>query len=189
MNPVEIVASLLLLANIALVARRSIWNYPVGIAAVLLYASVFYGAKLYSDMLLQGLFLALNLYGWLNWARARALTGEVQVLTLGWTGRIAWIAGCAVATMAWGTLMHRFTDASLPWWDAAVAMTSIAAQILLSRRYLENWVLWILVDIVAVPLFAIRELWLTAGVYLVLLVVSGWGLIDWERAFRRRAAP
>lgn len=188
MNPLEIAASALLLVNIALVARRSIWNYPFGLAAVSLYAVLFFQTKLYSDMLLQGFYVALNLYGWFNWSRSKAEAGEVVVRTLGWPARAAWLAGCIALTAGWGALMHRFTDASLPWWDAGVAMTSVAAQILLSRRYLENWVLWIAVDVVAVPLFAVRGLWLTSGVYVILLGLSVWGLIDWRRAYRRRAA-
>lgn len=188
MNPLEIAASALLLVNIALVARRSMWNYPFAIAAVSLYAVLFYETKLYSDMLLQGFYVALNLYGWFNWSRSKAETGEVAVRTLGWGARVAWLAACAALTAGWGALMHRFTDASLPWWDAGVAMTSVAAQILLARRYLENWVLWIAVDLVAVPLFASRGLWLTAGVYVILLGLSVYGLIDWQRAYRRRAA-
>jgi nicotinamide mononucleotide transporter len=188
MNPLEVVASLLLLTNIALVARRSIWNYPFAIAAVSLYGVLFFQHKLYSDMLLQFFYLALNLYGWMNWSRSKADAGEVVVLTLGWRARAGWLAGCVVLTAGWGWLMHRLTDAALPWWDAGVAMTSVAAQILLTRRYLENWVLWILVDIVAIPLFAVRGLWLTSGVYVILLGLSIWGIIDWYRAEARRRA-
>lgn len=182
MNPVEILAALLVLVNIALVAKRSVWNYPFGIAAVALYGVVFLEAKLYSDMLLQGFFLVLNLYGWINWRRSRADAGEVVVLTLGWPARAAWLAGCALAIWGWGALMHRFTDAAAPWWDAGVAITSVAAQLLLARRYLENWVLWIAVDVIAVPLFAARGLWLTAGVYVVLLGLAIGGAIGWHRA-------
>lgn len=185
-NPFEILAALLVLVNIALVARRSVLNYPFGIAAVTLYAFVFFEAKLYSDMLLQGFFLILNLYGWVNWRRSRAQAGEVVVLTLGWPARAGWLAGSGLAIAAWGELMHRWTDAAAPWWDAGVAITSVVAQLLLSRRYLENWVLWILVDIVAVPLFAARGLWFTSGIYVVLLGLSIWGLIDWHRAIARR---
>jgi nicotinamide mononucleotide transporter len=189
MNPVEIVAALLVLVNIALVARRSVWNYPFGIVAVILYAFVFWEAKLYSDMLLQGFFLILNLYGWMNWARSRAAAGEVVVETLGWPARARWAAICGLAIWGWGALMHALTDAAAPWWDAGVAITSVIAQLLLSRRYLENWVLWIAVDIVAVPLFAVRGLWFTSGVYVVLLALSIWGLIDWHRSHARLKAP
>lgn len=188
MNPIELAAALLVLVNIALVARRSVWNYPFGIAAVTLYGFVFLEARLYSDMLLQGFFLALNLYGWWNWRRSQADAGEVVVLTLGWPARLAWLAGCGVAIWGWGELMYRLTDAASPWWDAGVAITSVAAQLLLARRYLENWALWIVVDAVAVPLFASRGLWLTSGIYVVLLGLSMWGALDWHQARARRRA-
>lgn len=185
-NPIESLAALLALINIALVARRSVWNYPFGIVAVALYGTVFLEARLYSDMLLQGFFLVLNLYGWLNWRQSRANAGEVVVMTLSWRARAAWLAGIAVAIAGWGWMMHRLTDAAAPWWDAGVAITSVAAQVLLARRYLENWVLWIAVDVVAVPLFAVRGLWFTSAVYIVLLGLSIWGAIDWHRAWAPR---
>ena len=184
-NTLEILAALLVLINIALVARRSVWNYPFGIVAVALYAVVFLEAKLYSDMLLQGFFLVLNLYGWVNWRRSQAQAGEVVVLTLGWPARAGWLAAIGAVILGWGWLMHRLTDAAAPWWDAGVAITSVAAQLLLARRYLENWVLWIAVDVVAVPLFAWRGLWFTSGVYVVLLGLSIWGMLDWHRARAR----
>ncbi len=84
--------------------------------------------------------------------------------------------------------MHSQTDASFPWWDAGVAMTSVAAQILLSRRYVENWVLWIAVDLAAVPLYAAKQLWFTAGLYLVFLGLAIWGLARWSRALRGEGA-
>ena len=90
--------------------------------------------------------------------------------------------GEAGAHMAQLMIRSRFTDAAFPWWDAAVAMLSVAAQILQSRRYFESWVLWIAVDLLAVGLYAARGLWLTAGLYLVFLVLAVWGLIEWARA-------
>jgi nicotinamide mononucleotide transporter len=183
-SPIETAAFLLGLVNVTLVVRRSIWNYPFALAMVTLYGWVFLGEKLYSDALLQGFFFAVNLYGWWNWERARARTGEVRVETLGTEARAAWLSGCAVATVGWGALMHGYTDAAYPRWDGAIAMLSIAAQILQSRRNWETWVVWIAVDLLAVPLFAAKGLWLTAGLYLVFLALSAWGLVDWLRARR-----
>lgn len=182
MSPIEVTASLLGLINIVLVVRRSIWNYPFALAMVALFAWIFSHEKLYSDALLQLFFFAVNLYGWWNWSRSRSASGEVVVETLGWAARGGWALGCAVVIGLWGALMHRLTDAAYPWWDGSIAVLSIAAQLLQSRRNWECWVLWILVDLLAVPLFAVKELWLTAGLYCVFLVLSGWGLIDWLRA-------
>lgn len=182
MSPIEVIASLLGLINVALVVRRSMWNYPFALAMVALYAWIFFHEKLYSDALLQCFFFAVNLYGWANWARSRAEAGEVRVETLGGGARVAWLAGCAAVTLAWGFAMHRFTDAAWPWWDGSIAVLSIAAQILQSRRNWECWVLWIVVDLLAVPLFAVKGLWLTAGLYAVFLALSALGLIEWKRA-------
>ena len=188
MSEVEWIAAALVLVNVALVARRSVWNYPFGLAAVSLYAVVFYEARLYSDMLLQGFFLALNLYGWVNWSRARE-DGGVPVGTMTTRARGLWAGATTAAWLVWSFGMYRFTDAAAPWADGAVAMASIAAQALLARRRVESWWLWILVDLIAVPLFASRGLYATSAVYVVLLGISIAGLVEWRRAASRGEAP
>jgi nicotinamide mononucleotide transporter len=80
--------------------------------------------------------------------------------------------------------MHRFTDASFPWWDAAVAMTSVAAQILMSVRRIENWWLWIAANLLSIGLYAAKALWITTGLYLILLAISISGLVAWRKAAR-----
>jgi nicotinamide mononucleotide transporter len=180
-SQLEWVAAALVLINVALVARRSVWNYPFALVAVSLYAIVFFGARLYSDMLLQGFFFALNLYGWANWLRAREASG----VPVGWMPmreRGLWVLAMVVAWVLWSGAMHRFTDAAAPWADGGIAMASIAAQWLLARRRVESWWLWILVDLIAVPLFAWRGLYATSAVYVLLLGISISGLIEWRRA-------
>lgn len=189
MNPLEIAAVLLGLANVALVVRRSMWNYPFGIAMVSLYFFIFFDARLYSDALLQIFFLVVNLYGWRNWLRSRRLAGEVVVTILSLRARIAWAAGTVAACAAWGTFMATYTDAAAPIPDAAIAGTSVAAQILLAQRRLENWLLWILVDMAAIGLFASRGLYLTSGLYVAFLGMACWGLFSWLRAWRADPSP
>ncbi len=182
MSPVEGVAALLILVNVWLVARRSIWNYAFGIAGVMIYAAVFFRAKLYSDMLLQAFFLVVQLYGWRQWRRSAIDAGEVVVERMTWPARFRWLAGIAVAIAGWGWLMHRLTDASFPWWDASVAMISIAAQILMSVRKIENWWLWIAANIVSIGLYGAKGLWITMALYVLLLGISIWGLVRWRAA-------
>lgn len=181
MTQIEWLAAVLVLINVALVALRSVWNYPFALVAVSLYAVVFYDARLYSDMVLQGFFLALNLYGWVSWLRAKGDSG----VPVGWMDRAsrqAWAAATIVAWIAWSFAMDRYTDAVAPWIDGAVAMCSITAQWLLARRRVESWYLWIIVDLIAIPLFAWRGLYATSAVYVVLLGLSIDGLIQWRRA-------
>ena len=120
MSELEWAAAALVLINVALVARRSVWNYPFALAAVSLYAVVFYDARLYSDMALQGFFFALNLYGWANWLRARQGDG-VPVAWMAVCDRWLWAGALVAAWLVWSFAMQRFTDAAGPWADGASA--------------------------------------------------------------------
>ena len=189
MSPVDGVAALLVLVNVWLVARRSIWNYAFGIAGVAIYGWVFFEAKLYSDMLLQVFFLVLNFYGLVKWRQSQTDAGEVVVERLGVGKRFLCGGGIAAAVLVWGWLMDHLTDAALPWWDAGVAMTSIAAQLLMSWRKVENWWLWIVANVLSIGLYGYKStidpmhpLWITAALYVVLLGMSLWGLARWRAA-------
>lgn len=188
MTGLEIAAFLLGIANVTLVVRRSIWNYPFGLAMVALYGRIFLDARLYSDAILQVFFFVVQVYGWWNWSRNRAQAGDVTVVRLRNRDRALWGIGCIIASAVWGYGMHRFTDASFPWADAVLAITSVAAQILMSRRAVENWWLWIAVDIGSVGLYAAKGLWLTMLLYAIFLGLAIWGLLDWRAAERRQAA-
>ncbi|RYD60837.1 MAG: nicotinamide riboside transporter PnuC [Sphingomonadales bacterium] len=186
MSPVEIAAAILGMITVSLVVRRSLWNYPFALAMVTLYGWIFWHEKLYSDALLQIFFFVVNLYGWWNWKRSKAETGQVRVETLSHRARFAWLLLCAGLILGWGTMMARYTDAHFPWWDGTIAMLSVVAQYLQSRRYIESWVLWIAVDLLAVPLFALKGLYPTAILYTVFLSLCVWGLSDWARARKVR---
>ena len=95
MTQIEWLAAALVLINVALVALRSVWNYPFALVAVSLYAIVFYDARLYSDMVLQGFFFALNLYGWASWLRAKARRVRSRSIGLSSTSRMARRTGSA----------------------------------------------------------------------------------------------
>lgn len=188
MESLENLAVLLGLANIVLIVRRSLWNYPFGIAMVAIYFFIFFETKLYSDALLQIFFLIVQLYGWWCWIKGRDTAGELIVERLSARAMLQWTIGLALATALWGWLMHSFTDAAFPWWDASVAMISVGAQIMLSRRYIENWALWVLVDADALGLYATKGLEKTAILYGVFLIVAAWGWWEWVRVERAQTA-
>jgi nicotinamide mononucleotide transporter len=183
---IEVGAVLLGLTNIALLIRRSIWNYPFGIAMVTLYAVIFFEAKLYADAGLQVFFFAIQIYGWRNWARARDAQGFVIVARAGpQTGLYAGAALAGAGVL--GLALDRFTDATHPFPDAAIAGLSIAAQVMMARRYLENWFLWIAVDVLAVGLFWVKDLKATAALYGVFLIMCLFGYASWRRAEKQEA--
>lgn len=183
MTSLEIVAALCGLANVGLLVRRSVWSYPFALVMVSLYGAIFWQQRLYSDALLQIFFFVVNIYGWVHWVQVKG-DGELPVRYLSAGMRVvigmATLAACAV----WGTVMHRYTDAAAPFWDGSVAMISVTAQILLARRYIENWLLWVVVDILAIGLFASRGLYITTGLYVVFLLLAGLGFWQWVKADR-----
>jgi nicotinamide mononucleotide transporter len=184
MSAIEIAAVLLGLINIVLIIRRSVWNFPVAIVMVSLYFLIFRDAKLYSDAGLQVFFIAVNLYGWWSWYRNKSGAGEVVVRRLTRLGYAEWIVASLALIGAWGFFMGNYTGTTYPYWDAAVAMLSVAAQILMVRRYVENWHWWIIVNLISIPLYVVKELYLTAGLYGVFLVLAIAGLVEWRKAER-----
>ena len=184
MGGIEIAAALLGVINVLLVVRRSIWNYPFGIAMVSLYFFVFWDAKLYSDALLQIFFLIIQIYGWWAWVRADRVDDGVIVRWMNRRAQAAWLSGTLVAIIAWGSGMTRFTDAVAPMADGAVAGLSVAAQILQSLRRVESWVLWIAVDSLAIGLFAWRGLEVTSALYGLFWVLAVLGFVEWSRKAR-----
>lgn len=189
MSPaVEAFAAALLLANVWLVARRSLWNYAFGIAAVCSYAFVFLEARLYAAFGLQFLFLALNLYGLANWRRAQSVSGDLPIGRLSGAQRIGTLLATLKLGVLIGLLLAFATDAVLPFWDAANTALALAAQYWQARRRVETWPLWVLVNIGSAGLYATQGLWFTASVYALLLLVALYGWREWLVVARDRGA-
>lgn len=171
--------------NVSLIIRRSVWNFPFGLLMVVLYAKIFFDYRLYSDALLQIYFFVIQIYGWWYWLRGRDQSGLIVVTRLSPT-RWPVYALLAVAGIALlGTAMDRLTDADYAYWDATIAILSVIAQFLMSRRILESWLIWISVDVLAIGLFATKGLHPTAALYAVFLMLASAGLLAWVRAYNR----
>src|SRR5262245_39333769 len=172
------------LANVYLKVRQNIWCWPVGIVMVTLYIYIFFEAKLYSDAGLQVFFLVMQFYGWYQWTRgpvehARSLSAITRLGRTGWTWTTA---GVVAGTATLGTVMHRFTDAALPYPDAFTTVLSVFAQFLLTYKVLDNWTLWIVADVVYIGVYSIKSLYWTAGLYVVFLVLCVMGYREWTAA-------
>nr|WP_236668544.1 nicotinamide riboside transporter PnuC [Hymenobacter rubidus] len=185
----ELVAVVTGFACVWLAARESIWNFPVAVVSCLLYIFVYYGAKLYSDCYLQGLFIALSLYGWYEWLYGGRDSTELGVTHA--TGREWLVSAFFVVnfTLGFGYYLHRHTDASLPYLDSFTTAGSIVAQYLLTRKRLENWLLWVLVDVIYVPVLWYKELYPTSLLYALYLGLAAYGYWQWRRDLRAPAAP
>ncbi len=186
MSSLEWGAAALLLINIILVARRSVWNFPFAIVGVALYAFVFWQARLFSMAGLQVFFLVINAYGWWAWRRGKAKDGEVMVRFLSATARILWLTLSMIAVIGWGWVMQRFAGGAFPYSDAAGAMLSVVAQLLMVWRYVENWVWWIAVNIISVVLFVESELYVSSALYMLNWGLAVYGFLAWSADARRQ---
>jgi len=186
-DPIEIVAVVMTLAGIALTIKEKISCWPVAIVGILAYLVVFIRARLYADAALQPIYVVQNLYGWWYWARGGERgQGQAPIVVLDWQSRFAWIAGTAVTSLIVGAGLARWTNAAAPYADAALSTTSLVANWLLARKVLENWWLWIAVNVGYVILFWKKHLLLSAGLYAVLLALAAAGLIEWQRSRERQ---
>lgn len=177
-------------ACVWLCVREHIWNWPLGLANNLLFFALFWHSRLFADMGLQVVYFAFGMYGWWNWLHADGWDGRAGrrgALPISRAPIREWLAIAALAPFAiWGLwlLLVRVQGAS-PFWDATTTVLSLVAQYLLCRKRLENWIVWIVVDAVYVPLYLSRDLHLTALLYAVFLVMCIYGL----RAWLRKGAP
>ena len=172
-------------ACVWLVARQSLWNWPVGLLNNGLFFVLFLGSRLYGDAVLQLVFGALALYGWWSWSGARRVDLPLRVTR---TPRAEWLVLAPLAALALGGaayVLARHTDSPVPLWDAGVLVGSLAATYGQARKRLESWWLWIAVDVVSVPLYVSRKLYPTAALYVLFAGLCVMGLREWTRALPR----
>lgn len=186
-SALEIAANVTVAASILLAGRNSVHTWWTGIIGCTLFGLVFYEARLYADVVLQGVFVATSVIGWWQWLRGDH--GHALPITRVQLPTLAWILPAAVlASVGYGLLLHTWTDAYAPFLDSAVLVLSVVAQLLMMRRKLDSWWFWLLVNSVAVPLYASRGLHLTAVLYVVFWINALVSLRHWQRLMREQPA-
>ena len=181
----ELVAVVLSLVMVYCNIREIHWGWPLAIVSSLLYLLLFWRSKLYGEASLQVFFAVLAFWGWLQWLRGQRADGSpLRPIQLSRRGVGMLVAASAVLWPLTGVFLLTFTDSDVPWWDAFPTALSLVGQFLLGRKYVENWPVWIAVNVVSIALFVHKALWLTAALYAVFVVLS---VVGW-RAWRARAA-
>lgn len=171
------------------VARQRIWNWGVGLINNAAFGLLFFGVGLYADMALQGIFASIAVYGWWTWARGGSGTGDLPVrrATRGEVGSLTAAAG--LGTVAVALLLRHGTDSAVPVWDSMVLTLSLVATYGQAQKLLSSWYVWILVDLISVPLYLSRGLVLTAVLYVGFTALCVMGLVGWTRSMRAGQVP
>lgn len=173
------------IACIYLAAKENILNWPVSILSILISAILYFDSHLFGDFALQFYFLFTAFYGWWFWLKKKK-EREKPIVRIKLQHWIIIVILIAILTILSGYLLDRYTPSNVPYEDGFCTAVSLVAQIMLTRKILENWVLWILVDICYVPLLIYKNLNLYALLYAILVVIAIKGYLDWRKTYREQ---
>jgi nicotinamide mononucleotide transporter len=182
LTPLETAAFLFTAVNVWLAAKENIWCWPTGIVSVILYFFVNYQAGLYANAGLQVVYLILSIHGWYEWLHGGVNRTELHISrTSSRQWRWCMLAGIVLTGIL--MLVLRWVEgAAQPFWDASTTAFSLVAQWMMNKKLVENWILWIIVDVIYVPLYLYRELPLTSILYTGLTFLALKGYLDWKRS-------
>ena len=177
----ELVAAGITVLSIWLATRENIWYFPTGIVSVVMYGWVYFQAKLYAESFLQLVYLSLMIYGWYEWLYGGEKKSELPVTR---TPRWAWGVGIAsglIVSALTIAVQLRFTDNPAPYVDSSLMAWSLVAQWMTARKWIENWILWLLLNTISVPLYIARDLHVTAVLFAGLWVLAVIGWRQWRK--------
>jgi nicotinamide mononucleotide transporter len=179
MTNLEIFAVVLSVIAVTLTVKKHLWCWGFNWIAAGVYGYLFYQYQLYAEVVLQGFFMLMAVYGFLTWKKTQQIqqTQKLSIHTAVWQLLISITCGGV-----FGWLLHSFTQAALPLLDASLAALSLLATYWTSRKYVATWLLWIVVDIVYVGMFIYKDLLLTAALYAGFVGLAVWGLMQWQQS-------
>jgi nicotinamide mononucleotide transporter len=165
-----------------LVVREDVVSWPIGLANNLVFFVLFLSTRLYADMTLQIVYFGLGIYGWWQWLHGGSNRGTLEISR---TRRGEWIALAITipASLALVVQLLTMLRGAAPIFDGLTTILSLAAQFLLCRKRLENWYFWIVADLIYIPLYISRGLFLTALLYGIFLIMCLIGLTQWKRTW------
>ncbi|AUJ82419.1 nicotinamide riboside transporter PnuC [Enterobacter cancerogenus] len=210
---IEAVGTLAGLLCIWLASLEKIVNYAFGLINVTLFAIIFFQIQLYASLLLQLFFFVANIYGWYAWSRQNSQQeAELQIRWLPLPKAIAWLVACVVAIglmtiyinpvfafltrvavsamsgLGLNVTMPALQPDAFPFWDSCMMVLSIAAMVLMTRKYVENWLLWVIINVISVVIFALQGVYAMSLEYLLLTFIALNGSRMWIKSARERGS-
>jgi len=187
-TPLEVISFVLSVITVALNIRQSHWGWLFAIVSSATYAVVFYGAKLYGDMGLQFVFIVVSIWGWNQWLHGGAAHGVLTVSRMQSRAWLMSLAGWALGFLLLAWFLTTYTDTDVPRIDGFLTAGSLLAQFMMSRKKLENWLIWIVVDVLYIGLYVYKGLMLTAGLYALFILMAVAGYLAWKRSMTSTVA-
>lgn len=184
----ELIGTVTGIAGVWLAARENIWTWPIGLISVAMAVIVFLKARLYADMGLNMFYAVTSIYGWYYWLHGGDEREELPVSHVG-PKELGWLvlAGSGF-TFGLGYLLENYTDADLSYIDSATTGVSLIGYWLMARKYIENWIVWIIVDSAYVGVYYYKGLYLFSGMFFLFLVLAAYGYLAWKKSLQQQLA-
>ena len=177
----EIVAVIFGILSVWFARKENIWVYPTGIVNVLVYVYLCFYAGLYADMAINAFYFVMSVFGWYNWSRRDESLQHVSISTLSLKQWLFYILLIAAAFGVIYYVLSNFTDSTVPVFDSFTTSLFIAGMWLMALKKIENWLLWILGDVLVIPMFALKGLAFTSIQYIVFLVLAVMAYVEWRK--------
>ena len=185
MNTIEIFGLCAGTLSIALLIKQNIWTWPIGIAYTLASLYIFFTAKLYADFALHVFFLFMSFYGWYYWLQGNSTFDSELPVSRESKKVLAYsIIICVLAIILASNLFTIYTDAELPYWDNTTSILSVLAIWLQSRKKIESWVFWLIIDILSVGIYFYKDLYLYSLLYSIYVAMAFFGYATWLKSYR-----
>ncbi|MDD4993665.1 MAG: nicotinamide riboside transporter PnuC [Paludibacter sp.] len=181
-NWIEIIGAILSLIYLYLSIRQKVSLWFFGIVSSVFYIVVFFESKLYADLSLQVYYVVISIYGWMNWNRGKESTGKDLPPTR--MSKRLWVNltfATAIIYFAYYLVLTKFTDSTVPKADSLVGALSIVGTWLLARKYIENWLIWIVADGLCVGLYVYKGLYPTVILFVIYTAMSVDGYLQWRK--------
>lgn len=182
----ELVAAIAGLMGVWLTTKQIIWCWPVALINVILSFVVFYDEKLYQDAILQVFYFFMTLWGWYHWLyggqnHAKPVVGSVSDKTL-----VLYLVTGFLLMLGSGFFFKNYTDADLPFWDAASLVWGIIGTIWMIKKWIESWVIWITIDIICTGIFLYKGLYFFTIQYFIFSILAIYGWVEWNKDLKNR---
>jgi len=179
----EVLGTIFSLIYLYFSIKQNIWLWPLGIISSAIYIYIFFNAGIYADMGLQVYYVLISIYGWYYWTYGKK-GDNTQKLKVQFAGEKMMVVLLIITTVLFifiSQILLNFTDSKIPYWDALTTAASITATWMLAKKYIEHWLVWIVVDFISAGIYFYRELYITIFLYLVYAIMAIIGYFQWKK--------
>lgn len=188
MTWLEAIAVFFGIASVFYSMREHIWVYPTGIVSTLIYVWICFEFKLYADMGINAYYFGMSIYGWYVWTHPKK---NQEILPVTWLDSRGWLYSAGLFAISYPSLVFvlgNFTDSDVPYWDSFTTASAFVGMWLMAKKKVENWIFWIITDLVSVPLYFYKGLLLTSFQFLLFTVLATMGLFAWIKSAKTYAS-